>query len=79
MARGTWESRHREGKGAKRDRRRDQPMRDCSLLEQRGRHRVHGEGHDKEADTAIGEHRTGQHHRYDCALLSEPVGYAASD
>jgi hypothetical protein len=38
-------------------------MRNICLPEQRIHHREHCEGHDKQADTAIGEHGAGEHHR----------------
>ncbi len=44
-------------------------MRNHRLLEQRIRHREYGESYDEEADTAIGEHGTGQHHRHDRTLF----------
>ena len=52
-------------------------MRNRRLPEQRVRHREHGEGYDEEADTAIGERCTGQHHRHDRTRLSQPLGYGA--
>ena len=52
-------------------------MRNRRLPEQRVRHREHGEGDDEEADTAIGERCTSQHHRHDRTRLSQPLGYRA--
>ena len=52
----------------------DQPMRNRGLPEQGVRHREYGKGDDEEADTTIGENGTGQHHRHDRTLLSQPPG-----
>ena len=71
--------RHREGRGAERDRRRHQPVRDVRRAEQRLRHRRQHEERDEQADAAVGDQRAGEHDREHRALRPEPLGHEARD